>query len=55
MAPEAQQPHSNALAPPTPDAAAIGKLVRDELDRNNRYFEFAQGQIEKGLYSRIYG
>lgn len=35
--------------PPLPsvDAAAIGKLIRDELDRNNKHLEFAQSQIEK--------
>ncbi|OIR07738.1 hypothetical protein GALL_100200 [mine drainage metagenome] len=33
---------------PTPlDAVAIGGIVRDELDRRDKYLEFAQGQIEK--------
>jgi hypothetical protein len=38
------------------DVAAIGKLVRDELDRNNKYLEFAQGQIEKdrNFYKHLY-
>jgi preprotein translocase subunit SecF len=29
------------------DATEITKLVRDELDRYNKYLEFAQGQIDK--------
>jgi len=43
------------------DAAAIGQLVRDELDRSNKYFEFAQGQIDKDraffkhLYTLAFG
>ena len=38
----------DAPSPPTLDITAIGKVVREELDRNNKYLEFAQGQIEKG-------
>jgi hypothetical protein len=39
------------------DAADIGKLIREELDRHDRYLEFAQGQIEKdrGFYRYLYG
>lgn len=44
--------------PPLPlvDAAAIGKLIREELDRSNKYLEFAQGQIEKdrSFYKHLY-
>jgi hypothetical protein len=38
------------------DVAAIGKVVRDELDRQNKYLEFAQGQIEKdrSFYRHLY-
>jgi hypothetical protein len=54
----------NAPAPPLPpdntpsviDAAAIGKIVREELDRQKQYLEFAQTQIEKdrGFYKHLY-
>lgn len=38
------------------DAAVIGKVVRDELDRQNKYLEFAQGQIERdrSFYKHLY-
>ena len=58
------QPSDPTPAPPVPlamDAAAVGQLVRDELDRNNKYFEFAQGQIDKDraffkhLYTLAFG
>ncbi len=41
----------------TVTAAEITKLVREELDRNNKYLEFAQNQIEKdrGFYKYVYG
>jgi len=40
------------MASPTPpnpptDLTAVAKLIREELDRNNKYMEFAQSQIEK--------
>ena len=47
--------------PPALDIAAIGKVVREELDRQNKYLEFAQGQIEtdrkfdKHLYTYAVG
>jgi hypothetical protein len=47
--------------PSVTDAVAIGQLVRDEIDRNNKYFEFAQGQIDKDraffkhLYTLAFG
>jgi hypothetical protein len=46
----------NASSTPTSDTAVIGKLVREELDRNNKYLEFAQGQIEKdrSFYKHLY-
>lgn len=39
-----------------PLSATITGLVREELERNNRYFEFAQNQIEKdrGFYKHLY-
>jgi hypothetical protein len=39
------------------DVTEVGKLIREELDRNNKYLEFAQGQIEKdrGFYRYLYG
>src|ERR1035441_4418916 len=43
--------------PPTPpDLTAIGKLIHDEIDRNNKYLEFAQGQISKDreFYKHLY-
>ena len=45
-----------AAGPPAPDVAAIGKVVREELDRQNKYLEFAQGQIEKdrSFYKHLY-
>src|ERR1700730_6497183 len=38
------------------DASAVGKIVREELDRNNKYLEFAQGQIEndRAFYKHLY-
>ena len=33
--------------PPAIDAEAIGKLIREEIDRANKYLEFSQGQIER--------
>jgi hypothetical protein len=46
----------DSSGPPAFDAGAIGKIVREELDRNNRYLEFAQGQIEKdrSFYKHLY-
>jgi hypothetical protein len=46
-------------APPSPltfDVAAVRKEIREELDRNNKYLEFAQGQIEKdrSFYKHLY-
>ncbi len=44
-------------APPPPlDAAMISKLIREELDRNNKTVEFIQGQIEKDrtFYKYLY-
>jgi hypothetical protein len=45
-----------APGPPALDVAAIGKVVREELDRQNKYLEFAQGQIEKdrSFYKHLY-
>jgi hypothetical protein len=56
MTPEGQPLPDNATTPPALDAAAIGKVVRDELDRQNKYLEFAQGQIEKdrSFYKHLY-
>lgn len=57
MTPEGQPFPNNAAAPPVAlDIAAIGKVVRDELDRQNKYLEFAQGQIEKdrSFYKHLY-
>lgn len=57
MVPEAhQQPPGNPPTPPVLDVAAIGTVVREELDRQNKYLEFAQGQIEKdrGFYKHLY-
>jgi hypothetical protein len=49
---------SPGTPPPIPsvDVAAIGKLIREELDRNNKYLEFAQAQIEKdrSFYKHLY-
>jgi hypothetical protein len=38
------------------EPAAIEKVVREELDRNNKYLEFAQKQIEtdRGFYKHLY-
>jgi hypothetical protein len=40
----------------SPDSAEITKLVRNELDRYNKYLEFAQGQIDKdrNFYKHLY-
>ncbi len=42
--------------PPALDAEAIAKIVREELDRSNKYLEFAQGQIQKDrdFYKHLY-
>jgi hypothetical protein len=55
MSPNLQPSPDNASAFPL-DVAAIGKVVRDELDRQNKYLEFAQGQIEKdrSFYKHLY-
>ena len=49
-------PQSETPVPPAPDAVAIRGLIREELDRNNKYLEFAQGQIEKdrNFYKHLY-
>lgn len=42
---------------PTPlDAAAIGNIVRDEIDRRDKYLDFAQDQIAKisGLFKLLF-
>jgi len=54
MLPEAQP--LDTPSPSAVDTAAIGKLVREELDRNNKYLEFAQAQIEKdrSFYKHLY-
>ena len=49
MSPNDQPRRDDALAPPALDVAAVGKVVREELDRQNKYLEFAQGQIEKDI------
>jgi hypothetical protein len=38
------------------NVVAIGNLVRDEIERNNKHFEFAQRQIEKdrSFYKHLY-
>jgi hypothetical protein len=56
MAPEAPQPPGNTPVAPVLDVAAVGKVVRDELDRQNKYLEFAQGQIERdrSFYKHLY-
>jgi hypothetical protein len=43
-------------APPAIDTATIGKIVREELDRQKQYLDFAQTQIEKdrGFYKYLY-
>jgi hypothetical protein len=43
-------------APTPPDLAAIGALIREELDRGNKYLDFAQGQIAKDreFYKHLY-
>jgi hypothetical protein len=42
--------------PPALDAAAIGKLVREEVELKDKYFEFAQAQMEKdrGFFKHLY-
>jgi hypothetical protein len=42
--------------PSSLDAEAISGLIRQELDRNNKYLEFAQGQIQKDrdFYKHLY-
>src|SRR5258708_11424422 len=56
MGSEAQQPPDSTPALPALDVVLVGKIVREELDRNNNYFEFAQGQIEKDrtFYRHLY-
>jgi hypothetical protein len=56
MAPETPQLPDNTSAPHSLDVAAVGKVVREELDRQNKYLDFAQGQIEKdrSFYKRLY-
>ena len=55
-----------AMADPNPQSSLqqqpvtseeIAKVVRDELDRTNKYLEFAQNQIEKdrAFYKHLYG
>jgi hypothetical protein len=45
-----------APTPPPLDAATIGKLIREELDRDNKTLEFVQGQIDKdrSFYKHLY-
>ncbi len=40
----------------SPDLSAIGKLIREELDRNNKYLDFAQTQIgrDREFYKHLY-
>ena len=57
MAEHSQQPSDNTPAPQGLDVVAVGKVVREELDRQNKYLEFAQGQIERdrSFYKHLYG
>jgi hypothetical protein len=53
---DATPPPEPSPTPPSLDSAEIRGLVREELDRNNKYLEFAQGQIEKdrNFYKHLY-
>jgi hypothetical protein len=48
--------HRDTPEPPVLDVAAIAKVVREELDRNKNYLQFAQEQIEKdrSFYKHLY-
>ncbi len=48
MSTSEEQPISLLNPVPSPlNTTEIGRVVREELDRNNKYLEFSQGQIEK--------
>src|ERR1039458_8846127 len=53
MAPEEPPPPNTS---PQLDALEIRQLVREELDRKDRYLEFAQGQIaqDRTFYKHLY-
>ena len=57
MSDTVQNPQPDLAGSSPLDAAAVAKVVREELDRNNQYLQFAQGQIEKdrGFYKHLYG
>ena len=56
MSEDDKDDQSGAPATHILDVPAVTQLIRDELDRNNRYLEFAQGQIEKdrSFYKYLY-
>ncbi|HWF37670.1 MAG TPA: hypothetical protein VG322_04075 [Candidatus Acidoferrales bacterium] len=53
---EQNQPSSITHTSRILEAADVTKLIKEELDRNNKYLEFAQGQIEKdrSFYKHLY-